>query len=63
MTTQRLTQQRHPVAFHAAVMKMVPYRDGADVNEGMANWKFNAADLCAIENETAPKLLPNLKTV
>ena len=44
-------------------MKMVPYRDGADVNEGMANWKFNAADLCAIENETAPKLLPNLKTV
>ena len=30
-----------------------PYRDGAEVNEGIANWKFNAADLRAIENETA----------
>jgi predicted TIM-barrel fold metal-dependent hydrolase len=40
-----------------------PYRDGAEVNDGIANWKFSAADLRAIENETAKKLLPNLKTV
>ena len=39
-----------------------PYRDGADVNDGIANWKFSAADLRSIENETARKLLPNLKT-
>jgi predicted TIM-barrel fold metal-dependent hydrolase len=38
-----------------------PYRDGAEVNAGMDNWKFSAADLRAIENETARKLLPNLK--
>ena len=38
-----------------------PYRDGAEVNDGIANWKFSAADLRAIENETARKLLPNLK--
>ncbi len=39
-----------------------PYRDGAEVNGGIANWKFSADDLRAIENETARKLLPNLKT-
>ena len=39
-----------------------PYREGADVNEGIANWKFSAADLRSIENETARKLLPHLKT-
>jgi predicted TIM-barrel fold metal-dependent hydrolase len=39
-----------------------PYRDGAEVNAGIDNWKFSAADLRAIENETARKLLPNLKT-
>lgn len=39
-----------------------PYRDGAEVNEGIANWKFSAADLRAIEYETAKKLLPHLKT-
>jgi predicted TIM-barrel fold metal-dependent hydrolase len=39
-----------------------PYRDGAEVNDGIANWKFSAAELRAIENETARKLLPNLKT-
>ena len=39
-----------------------PYRDGAEVNDGIDNWKFSAADLRAIENETARKLLPNLKT-
>ncbi len=38
-----------------------PYRDGAEVNEGIADWKFSAADLRAIENETAKKLLPRLK--
>jgi predicted TIM-barrel fold metal-dependent hydrolase len=39
-----------------------PYRDGAEVNEGIANWKFSTADLRAIENGTARKLLPHLKT-
>ena len=39
-----------------------PYRDGADVNEGIARWKFSATDLHSIENETARKLLPHLKT-
>ena len=39
-----------------------PYRDGAEVNDGIANWNFSAADLRSIERETARKLLPNLKT-
>ena len=39
-----------------------PYRDGAEVNSGIAAWNFSAADLRAIENETAKKLLPKLKT-
>jgi predicted TIM-barrel fold metal-dependent hydrolase len=39
-----------------------PYRDGAEVNDGIANWKFSAAELRSIEHETARKLLPNLKT-
>jgi predicted TIM-barrel fold metal-dependent hydrolase len=39
-----------------------PYRDGAEVNEGIANWKFGADDLRSIENGTARKLLPNLKS-
>ena len=39
-----------------------PYRDGAEVNEGIANWKFSAADLRSIESETARKLLPHLKS-
>jgi len=30
--------------------------------DGIANWKFSAADLRSIENETARKLLPHLKT-
>jgi 6-methylsalicylate decarboxylase len=38
-----------------------PYRDGAEVNNGIANWKFSAADLRAIESETARRLLPNLR--
>jgi predicted TIM-barrel fold metal-dependent hydrolase len=58
---------------HSALFQMVPvsqavygtdypYRDGAEVNEGIADWKFNAADLRAIESETARKLLPHLKS-
>lgn len=39
-----------------------PFRDGAEVNQGIANWKFSADELRAIENETARKLLPRLKT-
>jgi len=39
-----------------------PYRDGGEVNGGIANWKFDAAELHAIESETAKRLLPNLKT-
>jgi predicted TIM-barrel fold metal-dependent hydrolase len=39
-----------------------PYRDGAEVNGGIERWKFNAADLRAIEYETARRLLPHLKT-
>ena len=39
-----------------------PYRDGAEVNEGIAAWTFSAAELRSIENETAKKLLPKLKT-
>ena len=57
----------------AALLKMVstsqvlygtdyPFRDGAEVNAGIAEWGFNADDLRAIERETALKLLPRLKT-
>jgi 6-methylsalicylate decarboxylase len=38
-----------------------PFRDGAEVNKGIADWGFNAADLRAIERETALKLLPRIK--
>jgi len=38
-----------------------PYRDGAEVNSGIAAWNFSAADLRSIEQETARKLLPKLK--
>jgi predicted TIM-barrel fold metal-dependent hydrolase len=38
-----------------------PYRDGAEVNDGIATWNFSATDLRAIENDTARKLLPKLK--
>jgi predicted TIM-barrel fold metal-dependent hydrolase len=37
-----------------------PYRDGAEVNDGIAHWHFSAAELRSIENETARKLLPHL---
>lgn len=39
-----------------------PYRDGAEVNGGIANWNFSAADLRSIERDTAMKLLPRLKS-
>ena len=56
----------------AALFKMVPvsqvlygtdfpYRDGAEANNAMAEWGFGKADLQAIEQGTARKLLPNLK--
>ena len=56
----------------AALLKMVstsqvlygtdyPFRDGAEVNGGIAAWGFDAADLRAIERETALKLLPRIK--
>jgi hypothetical protein len=38
-----------------------PYRDGAEVNGGIAKWNFSAADLRSIEHETVRKLLPGLK--
>ena len=42
-----------------------PFRDGAEVNAGLAAWVkdegLKAADLRAVERETALKLLPRLK--
>jgi len=38
-----------------------PFRDGAEVNQGVADWGFSAADQLAIERENALKLLPRLK--
>ena len=38
-----------------------PFRDGAEVNRGIADWGFAAADLRAVEYENARKLLPRLK--
>ncbi|MFL6798471.1 MAG: amidohydrolase family protein [Xanthobacteraceae bacterium] len=56
----------------AALLKMVPisqvlygtdfpFRDGAEVNKGIADWGFSTADLSSIERETALKLLPRLR--
>src|SRR5262245_57490400 len=56
----------------AALLKMVPisqvmygtdypFRDGAEVNEGIAKWGFSAADITAIERGNALKLLPRIK--
>jgi predicted TIM-barrel fold metal-dependent hydrolase len=56
----------------AALLKMVsisqvlygtdfPFRDGAEVNQGIADWGFNATDLRAIERENALALLPRFK--
>jgi predicted TIM-barrel fold metal-dependent hydrolase len=38
-----------------------PFRDGAEVNRGIADWGFAAADQRAIERENALKLLPRVK--
>jgi predicted TIM-barrel fold metal-dependent hydrolase len=57
----------------AALFKMVsvsqahygtdfPYRDGGEINAGIADWGFNAADLRSIERGTAQALLPRLKS-
>jgi predicted TIM-barrel fold metal-dependent hydrolase len=56
----------------AALLKMVsisqvmygtdyPFRDGAEVNKGIADWGFAAADLRALERDNALKLLPRIK--
>ena len=56
----------------AALLKMVPvsqvmygtdypFRDGAEVNRGIADWGFSPADLQAIERDTALRLLPRIK--
>jgi predicted TIM-barrel fold metal-dependent hydrolase len=56
----------------AALLKMVsisqvlygtdyPFRDGAEVNAGIADYGFSAADVRAIERENALALLPRLK--
>jgi 6-methylsalicylate decarboxylase len=56
----------------AALLKMVsisqvlygsdyPFRDGAEVNRGIADWGFTAADQQAIERANALRLLPQLK--
>jgi len=57
----------------AALLKMVPlsqvlygtdypFRGGAEVNAGIADWGFNAADLRSIERDTAMTLIPRLKS-
>jgi 6-methylsalicylate decarboxylase len=38
-----------------------PFRDGAEVNAGIAAYGFSAADLRAIERENALRLLPSIK--
>jgi 6-methylsalicylate decarboxylase len=38
-----------------------PFRDGAEVNQGIAAWGFGSDDLRAIERENALKLLPRVK--
>jgi predicted TIM-barrel fold metal-dependent hydrolase len=56
----------------AALLKMVeisqvlygtdfPFRDGAEVNAGIKDYGFSAADVASIERENALKLLPRLK--
>jgi predicted TIM-barrel fold metal-dependent hydrolase len=38
-----------------------PFRNGAEVNQGIADWGFSPADLQAIERDTALRLLPRIK--
>src|SRR2546429_464620 len=55
----------------AALLKMVsvsrvmygtdyPFRDGAEVNRGIADWGFGPADLRAVERDNAARLLPGV---
>jgi predicted TIM-barrel fold metal-dependent hydrolase len=37
-----------------------PFRDGAEVNQGLGSYGFSAADLRAINRENALRLLPRL---
>ncbi len=64
-------QGNHPGALDA-LMRMVPisqvlygtdfpYRDGAEVNEGLANYRFSASERMAIERGNALRLMPRLK--
>jgi 6-methylsalicylate decarboxylase len=56
----------------AALLKMVPvsqvmygtdypFRDGAEVNRGIADWGFTSDELGAIERENALRLLPRIR--
>jgi 6-methylsalicylate decarboxylase len=56
----------------AALLKMVPisqvlygtdypFRDGAEVNRGIADWGFSPTDLQAIEHDNAMRLLPRIR--
>ena len=56
----------------AALLKMVPvsqvmygtdypFRDGAEVNDGIATYGFSADDVRAIERENALRLLPRIR--
>jgi 6-methylsalicylate decarboxylase len=56
----------------AALLKMVPvsqvmygtdypFRDGAEVNRGIAEWGFSPADLQAIERDNVVRLLPRIR--
>jgi hypothetical protein len=38
-----------------------PFRNGAEVNNGIAAYGFAADDICSIEREVAQKLIPHLK--
>jgi predicted TIM-barrel fold metal-dependent hydrolase len=38
-----------------------PFRDGAEVNAGLAAYGFSAADMRAINRENALRLLPRLQ--
>lgn len=64
-------QGNHPGAL-AALLKMAPvsqllygtdfpFRSGAEVNAGLAQYGFSPAELLAIERDNAVKLLPGLK--
>ena len=64
--------QGHTPGQLAALLKMVPisqllygtdypFRDGAEVNAGIAAYGFTADDIGSIEREVALKLIPRLR--